>query len=621
MPDRPAQATRRGVIRGAAGSALAVGGTAVGLAAGRAGEDDPRSPATVSRRRTRGRGRRPNVVVVSVDDLGWADLGCYGNTFHRTPHLDRIAERGMRFTQAYAAAPNCSPSRAALLTGHYPARSGITDYLREESGASNLFLKPGRGSAARMLGSRGYTTGLVGKWHLTETYSGSYRSRPGNPYDHGFDEVIASEELYIAAGDYFHPYFFMPTLPAREPGEHLTDRLATESVEFIERHRDEPFFLLVSNYAVHSIVQGKPALVEEYAARPGAGTGGNDPEYAANLHSVDEQVGRIVRTLDRLGIAEDTLLLVTSDNGSPRRASTKPLRGGKGSLSEGGIRVPLLASWPGRVPAGAVSDAVVSGVDVLPTAWELAGGSGRDFDGTSLVGVLTGGRAAPRELFWAFPHFFGDRRPCAAVRSGRHKAVTYLRRGVTELYDLEADPGETTDLAREEPELTAELAARLQAHLAEVRLLPPAPTKDAYPVVRTAAHPPSDRFALVTSIADAATLGLVVDQANVLTVDYDADRRTVRWELRRGGVSQGAAAEPLRALDGSVDLEGADARLGICFRGSTLACYADPGAGWQFLFRIDVGGVIDLTSSQVRRVWRVGRGPGAGDPVEIRLAA
>ena len=641
--------TRRGLLVGAA--------TAGGVAAG--GRAHAAGPG---RSRAKPRHDRPNVVVVSIDDLGWDELGCYGNEFNETPHIDRLAREGTRFTSAYAAAPLCSPTRAALMTGLYPGRTGITDFLRPETAASDAHLPTHLPTVPDVLGRHGYTSGLVGKWHLTETYSGPYRERPGNPFAHGFDEVVASEELYIGDGDYTHPYFFMPSLPARTPGEHLTDRLADEAVDFLTRHRDEPFFLHVSNYAVHTTLDGKPDLVRKYAAKPGADQSPNRPQLAAMLESVDGQVGRIAAALDHLGLAGNTLLLVTSDNGGPYRDANRPLRGGKGELHEGGIRVPLVAHWPGRVRAGRVDDTLTSTVDVLPTALDLAGGKPRKehVDGVSIASALTGRGAPVRRdtLFWAYPHHIGQTHPHAAVRSGRHKLVLHLRDGRAELYDLHTDEAESTDLSSTDPATAARLRGLLEAHLAELDLYPGPPTDTSHPVVEvdetfegdlsaydvvavpsgssagraavadgrltvtttrpthllavSRVAPSTDRVAVTLDPAafagsggqQAVFVGLARDADHYVLLRYRHDLRRVGWDLRSAGRLVTAGSEPLTSLDGSVDLSGAAARLSLVVRGTLLTAYADQGAGWEFLFRFDVGGVLDLADPAVRAEYR-----------------
>lgn len=631
--------SRRSFLGGVTGAALA------GVAA---------TPAVAGTRAT----RPPNVIVVSIDDLGWDELGCYGNTFNETPRIDRLAREGVRFTSAYAAAPVCSPTRASLVTGLYPARTGITDFLRQEPAASNKFLSTDFTSLPEVLHPYGYTTGLIGKWHLTETYSGPYRERPGNPYAHGFDEVIASEQRYIGDGDYFHPYSFIPDLPAREPGEHLTDRLAAEAVDYITRHRAGPFFLHVSNYAVHTVLSGKPDLVAKYRAKAGAEEAPNRPVLAAMLESIDQQIGLIADKLDELGLAQDTLLLVTSDNGGPYRDANEPLRGGKGALYEGGIRVPLVARWPGRVPAGRQDATPTSTIDLLPTALHLAGGdpAGR-FDGTSLVPVLTGTGGVQRDtLFWVYPNFIGGNLPQAAVRHGQFKLVRWLRDGRSELYHLVRDPGETTDLSARYPEKVRQLNDLLSRHIAEVGILPAPPDPAAYPVVeleesfdngldgwsvlpvtahsgavevaggrlavradalthlifRSEVAPGDGQVAVVLdtgTFAEAGTqdtvfVGLAKDARNYLLFRYHNGLHRAGWDLRVNGSLITTGVEPLDNLDGTVDLTGPDARYAFVLRGTVATAYVDQGAGWEFLYSADTGGAIDFSDPAVRSQYR-----------------
>ncbi|MCH1865778.1 sulfatase [Nocardioides sp. CFH 31398] len=645
-------ASRRTVLTGAALGSAAVASTAV---------TGPATRAAAASARRRRPGDRPNVVVVSVDDLGWDEMGCYGNDFNETPEIDRLAAEGTRFTQAYAAAPLCSPTRAALVTGRYPGRVGITDFLRPQTAASDAFLDPQRTtSVAEVLDRRGYTSGLIGKWHLTETYSGPYRDRPGNPYAHGFDDVRVTEELYIGGGDYTHPYFFMPSLPAREPGEYLTDRLAAEVEDFVATHRDEPFFLHVSNYAVHTELVARAELLAKYEAKPGADRAPNRPLLAAMLESVDTQVGRIRRALEANGLEGNTLLLVTSDNGGQSRPANAPLRGGKGELYEGGIRVPLVAWGPGLVRAGLDADHLTSTIDLLPTAAELAGVPvPPGVDGVSVVPTLTGrGRQRARPAtYWAYPHFIGGTRPHAAVREGDLKLVMFLRDRRCELYDLAADPSETTDLAARRGDDTARLRRLLEAHLAELDLHPGPPdagrvrrevtgTFDAGLERYTLAPVPSggavadatvEEGRLRISAGGAAHLLAVGEQGprgsefvveldpgplppaarertlfagiarggdDYLLLRYRHDLRRVGWDLRVGGRLETGGAEPTTVLDGSVDLADDASRIALAVRGAQAAAYADLGRGWEFLFRLDVAGALDLRDDAVRRGFR-----------------
>ncbi len=408
----------------------------------------------------------PNIVVVLADDLGWHELGAYGNRFSETPQLDRLAREGVLFEQAYAAAPVCSPTRAALLTGRHPARLGITDYLRPDD---PRHLDPSTPMLAGLLGRTGYTTGLVGKWHL----AGDYKNRAGGPERFAWNEVILSERSGIGGGDYFHPYAHLPGVEARASDEYLTDRLSQEAAGFIRRHHGRPFFLLLSHYAPHTKLAGKPSLVARFRGKPGAGEPGKNPELAAMVASIDEGVGLIRSTLEELGLDRRTLFVFTSDNGGEARvAANPPLRAGKSHLYEGGIRVPLIVRWPGVVAPGRTSAESVVTHDLFATFVEVAGVRGRiERDGTSLMPLLTGGHLPPRPLYWHYPllapHFLGGR-SSGAIRDGTLKLVELFDTGTRELYDLSIDPGEQHDLAAIRPQDADRLADRLRRWRDEV---------------------------------------------------------------------------------------------------------------------------------------------------------
>ena len=423
---------------------------------------------------------RPNIVFILADDLGYSELGCQGNTFNETPRLDRLAAGGMRFTDAYAAAPVCSPYRASLMSGQWPARVGISDYLRPDDPKHlplELLALPGA------LKAGGYATGMIGKWHLTGYQNHGAEEFP--PGVHGFDEVIASENRGIAGGSYFHPYHFNRELQPRlkdvehprtkEATEYLTDRINLEAVEFIERHRQEPFFLFKSHYAVHTRLDGRPDLVAKYEAKPGAGKGQqsqkNNPHLAAQLEVIDRGVGMIVDKLNELGLLEKTILIFTSDNGGEVRVSTNaPLRAGKSTLYEGGIREPLIVHWPGVVAPGTLCRGAVCSVDFFPTFLELAGVKPKqcqELDGVSLVPLLKNARASlgRRTLYWHYPllkpHFLGGR-SSGAIRDGDWKLIEFFDDQHVELYNLAQDVGERKDLSNDMPEQVERLRGNLR---------------------------------------------------------------------------------------------------------------------------------------------------------------
>jgi arylsulfatase A-like enzyme len=419
---------------------------------------------------------KPNVIFVLADDLGWAELGCYGNTFNETPNIDQLARQGLRFTDAYAAAPVCSPVRASLMTGQWPARIGITDYLRADD---NNHLGTEHVTLAKAFKQAGYATGIIGKWHLSGYKNEGAEEFP--PMVHGFDEAIISENRGIGGGSYFFPYHFNREIQQRLPGtEYLVDRCNLEAVEFIERHKDQPFFLYLSHYAVHTRLAGKPELVEKYEHKPNAGKGNkakaNNPHLAAQLESIDEGIGMIMKKLDSLGLKDNTILVFTSDNGGESNVtSNKPLRAGKSTLYEGGIREPLIVRWPAVIPPNQVSRQITSSVDFYPTLVEAIGSQPdpeQKIDGVSVLPVWKNpaNRLARDTVYWhyplASPHFLGGKSG-GALRSGKWKLTEDFNTGELELYNLEEDIGEAKDLAGEMPAKVKELHDLLKAWRAD----------------------------------------------------------------------------------------------------------------------------------------------------------
>lgn len=407
-----------------------------------------------------------NVIFVLVDDMGYADVGAYGNTYHLTPNIDRLAAEGMRFTDAYAAAPNCSPTRASILTGKWPTRLGVTQYLPGNRFPFAKLLPPELPEGLPLeetilpepLSAAGYATASIGKWHLGE---GEYL-----PQHRGFD-------LNFAGGPWgrhttmFAPY---PTLPVPNAtrGGYLTDRLALESERFIEANRSRPFFLYLSLYAVHEPVQGKKALIAKYRKRSDP-SGRNDATYAAMVEGVDQCVGRLMAKLLELGLEERTIIFFFSDNGGAgNRAFSGGFRRGKGWLYEGGIREPLIVKWPGFVKPGSVSSTPVSSVDFFPTILEMTGvenRTGHEVDGVSLVPLLEATGGLDRDtLYWHYPHYSNRGSPPAgAIREADWKLIEFFEDGRLELYNLSEDPGEKTNLVEEEKDRTRSLYVKLRA--------------------------------------------------------------------------------------------------------------------------------------------------------------
>ncbi len=404
--------------------------------------------------------RQPNIVYILADDLGWSELGCYGNSFNETPNLDKLAKQGMRFTNAYAAAPVCSPYRASLMSGQYPARIGVTDYLRSDT---DWHLPETMITLPELFQKSGYKTGMTGKWHLSGYDNDGVKSGPGM---HGFDEVMISEQTGIASGSYFHPYDKVDKEiePVLGKNEYLTERLNYEAIQFIDRNKNKPFFLYKSHYSVHTRLDGIPEIVKYFESKPGAGKKKNNPHLAAMLKIIDDGVGMIMQKLETLGIADNTIFIFTSDNGGESQVtSNAPLRAGKSCTYEGGIREPLIVRWPGVINDGSVCDIPTMNIDFYPSFAEIIGSSEKPshhIDGISIVPLLKGGQLMERPFYWHYPlnkpHFLGGV-SSGAVRLGNWKLIEYFENQSMELYNLADDIGESTNLADKYPEKVIKL--------------------------------------------------------------------------------------------------------------------------------------------------------------------
>jgi arylsulfatase A len=426
-----------------------------------------------------------NVVILLADDLGWADLACQGGDLHRTPELDKLARQCVRFTDAYAAAPVCTPTRASILTGKHPARLHMTTW-RESAArpAKDRKLLPPvtvgnlpheETTLAEVLRAAGYTTAHVGKWHLGDA--------DFYPETHGFDVNIGGTH-WGAPATHFFPYSgtasdgfrYVPHLEFGAKGEYLTDRLTDEALGVLDRVADRPFFLNLCWHAVHTPIEAPDDQVVACRERLAPGMNHTNPLYAAMVESLDRNVGRVLAKLDSLGVADRTVVIFTSDNGgyiNPYCGQTvtnnSPLRSGKGSLYEGGVRVPLLVRWPGVTPAGALCREPVSSIDLYPTVLEITGRPGdakhnAALDGVSLAPLLRdpSGSLPRKSLFWHYPHYYPTTTPVGAIRRGPWKLLEYFEDSRVELYNLADDLGEARDLASSRPEVADALRAELR---------------------------------------------------------------------------------------------------------------------------------------------------------------
>lgn len=423
----------------------------------------------------------PNIVLIMADDLGWMDLHCQGNQLLDTPHIDALATDGMRFTDAYAAAPVCTPTRAAMMTGQSPARLHITNHapghpdvvpegthLRGAPWTTYLGLE--YVTIAERLKGAGYATGFIGKWHL------SYR--PGQDDEGPFEPRLRPEfqgyDLNVGGcsrggpPSYFEPYR-IPNIAPRREGDYLPERLADECIAFVKENRRRPFFLTWWNYSVHYPIQAPESLVEKYRGRSDV----ENPGYAAMIEGMDTAIGRLLSTLDELELTDKTLLIFTSDNGS--LFGNLPLKKNKGYLYEGGIRVPWIVRWPGVVEAGSTCSVPIISTDTYSTLLEVVGLK-RDralvSDGESIVPLLRqSGSFKRRTLYFHYPNyaFHKQNRLASAVRHGDYKLIKFYADGSVELYNLASDIGENHNLASEQPDVARDLEQKLDAWLRETK--------------------------------------------------------------------------------------------------------------------------------------------------------
>ena len=460
---------------------------------------------------------QPNIILILVDDLGWRDLSCYGSNFYETPNLDRLAAAGMTFSDSYAACPVCSPTRASLLTGKYPATVGVTDWIDWSKGTH-----PAKGklvdvpyidhlpleetSLAFALKEGGYHTWHVGKWHLgTDAYY---------PQHHGFDVNLGGCMWGSPANGYFSPYN-IPGFENGPEGQYLTDRLTDEAICLIENNNGKPFFLNLWYYTVHTPIQAKAEHIQKFESKAKQmgidqidpfevgepfptdhkqhlnvirRTLQSNPVYAAMIYALDENIGRLLETLESTGQADNTVVIFTSDNGGLATAESSPtcnapLSEGKGWMYEGGTREPLIVRWPGVVQPGSTCRVPVTSPDFYPTFLEMAGLPLRPeqhVDGVSLLPLLKGAQTLEREaIFWHYPHYGNQGgTPGSSIRAGDYKLLHFFENDRVELYNLREDISEDYDLAVAMPDLTSQLKTRLADWRAQIEAKIPQPNPD-----------------------------------------------------------------------------------------------------------------------------------------------
>ncbi len=438
--------------------------------------------------------KRPNILLILIDDLGWMDLGCQGSRFYETPNIDKLAQQGMRFTNFYSACTVCSPTRASILTGKYPARLKITQHIPVWSGQlrfpekakykpafMHMHLPREETTLAERLSGIGYHSCHIGKWHLGD--------EPYYPEKQGFDKNVAGCH-WGQPPSYFYPYkregkaptgykLEIPTLTGGEPGEYLTDRLTNEAITYLQERaaNDQPFYLNLWYYTVHTPIQAKEELLAKYQkkAQQWGDKAQGRPAYAAMIENLDSNVGKVLDALKSLDMDKDTLVIFTSDNGGLAAVTdNSPLRSGKGSEFEGGIRVPLIVRYPDKIPADSVTDMIAISCDFLPTLAEMVGmpfSSSEHIDGVSLWNVLRQtGDAPKRPLFFHFPHFRGNVKvwPHGIMREGDWKLIEYYTLDKKLLFNLKDDIGETKDRSTAFPDVVQRMSQKLYEHLKAV---------------------------------------------------------------------------------------------------------------------------------------------------------
>ena len=458
--------------------------------------------------------RQPNVVIILADDLGWSDTTLYGTTkYYQTPNVERLAKRGMTFTRAYSASPLCSPTRSALLTGLSPARTGITTpnchlpqvVLEATVGKTAppdqkaiqprpvTRLKTEYRTLAETLQDAGYATGHFGKWHLG--------SEPYSPLEQGFDVDLPHHAGPGPAGSYVAPWKFAD-FKEKAAGEHIEDRMAEEAAAWMEKNKDRPFYLNYWMFSVHAPFDAKPSNIERHRGRVNANDPQRSPTYAAMIESMDDAIRTLLDALDRLQIADNTIIVFTSDNGGnmyneidgTTPTSNAPLRGGKATMFEGGTRVPAVIVWPGITTPGSRSDALIQSEDYFPTLLEglnLPRVKGQHFDGASIIPALKGNTLPDKVLFQYFPHSPGVPDwlpPAVSVHRGDWKLIRIFHGGEKEahrylLFNLREDGSEKNNLAARRPELVAELDALIEDFLTDTKAVVPVPNPAFNPAV------------------------------------------------------------------------------------------------------------------------------------------